>query len=114
MPTTDSGLIIPELTKTSDVRRFCSTMTERGQREAVALDSCAAYCGQNWDSLPGVNAPRYGRNGGTRAARHLRYMAKLDRQLARAADALWADYNALVYGPWRQATNRVQKFDPGK
>jgi hypothetical protein len=112
--TTDSGLIIPELTTTSSVRRFASTMGERGMREAVALETCAAYCAREWDALPGVNTPQFGRNGGTRTARHLRYMAKLDRQMAKAADQLWADYNALVYGPWRRATGATSKFNPGR
>jgi hypothetical protein len=111
---TDSGLIIPTLVNTSSVRRFCSMMGDRGMREAVAFDTQAAYCSQEWDNLPGVAMSRVGRNGGTRAARHLRYMARLDRQMSKAADALWADYNALVLAPWKMALNSVSKFDPSR
>lgn len=114
MTSTVSGLIIPELTTASSVRRFASSMAERGSREAVSLDTCATFCGTEWDALPGVSNSRFGRNGGTRAARHLRYMAKLDRQLAKAGDELWADYVALVHTPWRLATGKQGRFDPSK
>lgn len=114
MTSTVSGLIVPELTTASSVRRFTSTMAERGSREAVSQDTCATFCATEWDALPGVSNSRYGRNGGSRAARHLRYMAKLERQLAKAADELYADYVALVHTPWRMATGQQGRFDPSK
>lgn len=111
---TASGLIIPEFVNTSSVRAWCRAMDDRNSREAVAIESAATIAGAEWDALPGVNNSRYGRSGGTRAARHLRYIARLERQICKATDALWADYNALVYVPWRASQNPQGRFKPGQ
>lgn len=113
MPTmTGSGIIIPDLRSTSDLRQFCRAVDDRCSREATAWENAALICASNWDALA-INRSRFGASPGTRATRHLRYMVGLQRQICKASDFLWQDYNRLVYIPWRQS-QAPTRFDPSK
>jgi hypothetical protein len=98
MPMTNSGIYVPDLHSTDELRAWTRGWVEGCRAIDVGLGIVATKCAAQWNDLP-IDHSRFGRAPGTIVARHIRYMADLARQSGIAAGMLWQDYNTRIVTP---------------